>query len=161
MKNKILSVLALIAFFFIVGAPAIAGAASGTNALDRCIISPANAARLSNMDVNCGYTTIDGGSGVSGTPSEKVACPYSDNEGNCGACCLLSAVFNLTDWIFIGLMTISALMIIYGAYCFVMAGANPDKAQTGKNLLMYAAIGIAVAFFSRALPTLVKLVMGV
>lgn len=161
MKKKILSVLTLIAFFFTVGVPIIASAASGTAALDRCLISPGNAAKLANMEVYCGYTTTDGGSGVSGVPTEKVACPYGDSEGNCGACCLLSAVFNLTDWIFIGLMTISALMIIYGAYCFVMAGADPNKAATGKSLLMYAAIGIAVAFFSRALPTVVKLVMGV
>jgi len=161
MKNKILSVLAIIAFFFTVSAPIIASAASGTEALDRCIISPSTAAKLANMEVDCGYSTIDGGSSVSGVPTEKVACPYSNTQGNCGACCLLSAVFNLTDWIFIGLMTVSALMIIYGAYCFVMAGADPEKAKTGKNLLMYAAIGIAVAFFSRALPTLVKLVMGV
>ncbi|MCK9578523.1 hypothetical protein M0R01_03480 [bacterium] len=161
MKKKILSVLTIMAFFFAVGAPIIASAASGTASLDRCIISPSNASRLANMEVECGYTTVDGGSSIGGVPTEKVACPYSDPEGNCGACCLLSAVFNLTDWIFIGLMTISALMIIYGAYCFVMAGANPDKATTGRNLLMYAAIGIAVAFFSRALPSLVKLVMGV
>ncbi|MDD5639921.1 MAG: hypothetical protein PHR47_03975 [Candidatus Pacebacteria bacterium] len=160
MKNKILSALLFIALFFTISAPVFVGATSGTEALDRCIISAANAARLVNMEVECGYTTTDGNP-VSGTPTEKAACPYSNQDGNCGACCLLSAVFNLTDWIFIGLMTISALMIIYGAYCFVMAGADPEKAKTGRSLLMYAAIGIAVAFFSRALPTLVKLVMGV
>ena len=160
MKNKILSVLAMIAFSFLVSAPIIASAASGTAALDRCIISPANVSRLANMEVSCGYTALDG-SLAPDTITDKVACPYSNTEGNCGACCLLSAVFNLTDWIFIGLMTVSALMIIYGAYNFVMAGADPAKATTGKNLLMYAAIGIAVAFFSRALPTVVKLVMGV
>ncbi|MCK9393735.1 hypothetical protein M0Q03_02930, partial [bacterium] len=105
MKNKILSALLFITLFFTIGAPALVGAASGTAALDRCIISPANAARLVNMEVECTYTAIDG-SPISGTPTEKVACPYSNNDGNCGACCLLSAVFNLTDWIFIGLMTI-------------------------------------------------------
>jgi cellulose synthase/poly-beta-1,6-N-acetylglucosamine synthase-like glycosyltransferase len=75
-------------------------------------------------------------------------------------CCLLNAVYTVTFWIFIGLMAISALMIILGAFTFVTSGGSPDKTTQARNYIIFAAIGIAVALFSRAVPSLVKLVVG-
>lgn len=121
---------------------------SAENSLDGCNLSESSCSKLD--------TSL--GAGVCSCPG---FCSYNDPGSPCGACCLLNAVYNLTDWIFVGLMAISALMIIYGAYLFVTAGQNPSNADKGRNLLMYAAIGIAIAFFSRALPSLVKLVLGV
>ena len=75
-------------------------------------------------------------------------------------CCLLNAVYTVTFWIFIGLMALSALMIILGAFTFVTSGGNPDKTTQARNYIIFAAIGIAVALFSRAVPSLVKLIVG-
>jgi len=76
-------------------------------------------------------------------------------------CCLLNSVYTITDWIFIFLMAISALMIIMGAIKFTTAGGNPDSIKQGRDYIMYAAIGIAIALFARAIPSIVKLMMGV
>jgi len=77
----------------------------------------------------------------------------------CVAC--FNSVYTITDWIFIFLMAISALMIIMGAIKFTTAGGNPDAVKQGRNYIMYAAIGIAIALFARAIPSIVKLMMGV
>lgn len=150
MKKIILSILFGLSVFFFVSltVPTIVGAATGNPAaaMDQCNIKADNLVKLSDMGVDCDPSGV---------------CKYSSQLYPCGACCILSAILNLTDWIFVGLIAISALMIIYGAYLFVMAGQDPGKADKGKNLLMYAAIGIAIAFFSRALPSMVKMMIGV
>lgn len=145
MKKRILSILFGLSAFFLIGftLPGVVSAGPA-DALNQCNIKQDNLDRLADMEMTC-----------------SSPCRYSNADNECGACCILSAVYNITDWVFIALMVISALMIIYGAYMFVIAGNNPDNASKGKSLIMYAAIGIAVAFFSRALPSIVKLVIGV
>jgi hypothetical protein len=98
--------------------------------------------------------------GVAGCPSSGF-CDYSTTNSPCGMCCLLNSVYTITDWVFIFLMALSALMIVIGAIKFTTAGGNPDNTKEGRNYIMYAAIGIAIALFARAIPSIVKLMMGV
>ncbi|MDD4409609.1 MAG: hypothetical protein PHW52_03100 [Candidatus Pacebacteria bacterium] len=143
LKKKILVfLLSVVGFFTIFSTPMIVSAASP---LDGCTISDDNLTKLAEM----GITTCES------------RCRYANADNQCGACCILNAIFNLTDWLFIGLMAISALMIMYGAFLFVTAGQEPAKADKGRQLLLFACIGIAIAFFSRALPSLVRLMLGV
>lgn len=141
-KKKVLTIFSAIWLFVLVSVPMFVGAANSP--LDGCTISDANLAKLSELNIMC-----------------DAYCKYSNADNQCGACCILNAIFNLTDWIFVGLMAISALMIMYGAYLFVTAGQNPANSEKGRNLLLFACIGIGIAFFSRALPSLVKLMLGV
>jgi len=97
---------------------------------------------------------------VTGCPTSGF-CDYNTSNSPCGMCCLLNSVYTITDWIFIFLMAISALMIIMGAIKFTTAGGNPDSIKQGRDYIMYAAIGIAIALFARAIPSIVKLMMGV
>ena len=143
-KKKILTIFSAIWLFALVSMPMFVGAAA-TSPLDGCNINEANMSKLADIGI---------------TDCEPY-CKYSNADNQCGACCILNAIFNLTDWIFIGLMAISALMIMYGAYLFVTAGQNPANSEKGRNLLLFACIGIGIAFFSRALPSLVKLMLGV
>jgi len=98
--------------------------------------------------------------GITGCPTNGF-CDYSTPNSPCGMCCLLNSVYTITDWVFIFLMAISALMIVIGAIKFTTAGGNPESAKEGRNYIMYAAIGIAIALFARAIPSIVKLMMGV
>ncbi|MBI4118730.1 MAG: hypothetical protein HY452_00520 [Parcubacteria group bacterium] len=48
--------------------------------------------------------------------------------------------------IFVGFITvIAAIILIYGAYLYITAGANEDNAKKGKTAIVYAIIGILVA----------------
>lgn len=142
-KKRVLAIFSVVGIFALFSLPMFVGASSP---LDGCNISDDNLKKLQTMGIYC-----------------DSYCAYSNADNQCGACCILNGVYNITDWIFVGLMAISAVMIMYGAFLFVTAGAGkePEKASQGKSLLLYACVGIAIAFFSRALPSLVKLMIGV
>ncbi len=114
--------------------------------LDGCKIT-----RISRLptSLNCEATTID----------NATYCLY--NNKDCGMCCLLNGIYNITDWVFVILMAVSSLMIIWGAVLFTTSQGNPDSVSKARQLILFAAVGIAVALFSRAVPPAVKMIIGV
>ena len=77
-----------------------------------------------------------------------------------GMFCMLSTLYRITDWVSYILFAIVGVMIIIGAFTITTAGGAPDKVSSGKNYIMYAVIGLVVAMFARAIPALVKAVIG-
>lgn len=77
-----------------------------------------------------------------------------------GMCCTISAVYRVTDWIFYFIMAIVGVMIVIGAFTIVTAGGSPEKVTAGRNYILYAVIGLIVAFFARAIPNIAKMVVG-
>ena len=140
MKKKILvlTVCAIALSFAVAG---FASAANDTN-LDGCTIT-----RLSRLPstLNCQM-------------SNGNQCLY--NDGDCGMCCLLNGIYNITDWVFVVLMAISSLMIIWGAVLFTTSSGDPEKTGNARRLIIFAAVGIAVALFSRAVPPAVRMIIG-
>ncbi len=53
------------------------------------------------------------------------------------------------------ILAVSVIMILWGAFNYLMAGANEDKVAYARNVIMYALIGVAVSVLAYALPTLV------
>lgn len=137
MKKKILALMmcAVVAVSFM-GISSVS--AAGT--LDACTIENTN-----RLPVDLGCTEV---------------CNYSSN-GNCGMCCLLNGVYRITDWVFVLLMAVSSLMIIWGAVLFTTSQGNPDSVSKARQLILFAAVGIAVALLSRAIPSAVKMIIGV
>lgn len=86
-------------------------------------------------------------------------CVFETNK-TCGMCCTLQAVYKVSDWIFIVLMVIVVVLILWGAFQIVTAAGVPEKVTSGRNFILYALIGLVVAFFARALPALVKGLIG-
>ena len=78
-----------------------------------------------------------------------------------GMCCLLNTIYNVTDWIFVLLVAVAALFVIMGGVNIVTAGGNAEKITSGRNYIMYAAVGLLVALLARAVPSIVRLVAGV
>jgi len=144
MKKKILA-LAMCAVVMSFVGTGFVSAASNTN-LDGCKIS-----RISRLptSLNCETTTVD----------NTTYCLYDD--GDCGMCCLLNGIYNITDWVFVVLMAVSSLMIIWGAVLFTTSQGNTDNVTKARQLILFAAVGIAVALFSRAIPAAVKMIIGV
>lgn len=87
------------------------------------------------------------------------ACDFSTGE-NCGLCCLLNSVITVTDWVFVFIMIVVSLMIIIGAFNYVTSGGDPGKTASGRNYIMYAAIGLVIALFAKAIPYVVMLLVG-
>jgi hypothetical protein len=144
MNKKFLSLLVFLSLFVAIVVPMVVFAQADTSSLNGC-----------NITNDLGLAQCPNGS--VGAPT---TCNYNDTTRSCGLCCLLNAVYTVVFWVFVGLMAISALMIILGAFTFVTSGGNPDKTTQARNYIIFAAIGIAVALFSRAVPSLVKLIVG-
>lgn len=86
-------------------------------------------------------------------------CSYS--LGDCGMCCLFNSIYTFTDWAFIILVAVSSVMIVYGGVLFTISSGKPEDATKARTLIIFAAVGIAVALLSRAIPSIVKVLMGV
>ena len=78
-----------------------------------------------------------------------------------GMCCLLNTIYNITDWIFIILVGIATIFVIMGAFTLVTAAGSPEKVTSGRNYVLYEAIGLLVAFLAKAVPGIVKIIAGV
>jgi len=50
---------------------------------------------------------------------------------------------------------VSVIMVLYAAFMYVTAGDDTEKTSTARRTLTYAAVGIAVALISTALPDIV------
>lgn len=122
------------------------GSVFAADNLDGCKIT-----RISRLPttLDCETTTYD----------NNTYCYYDDAD--CGMCCLLNGIYNITDWVFVILMAVSSLMIIWGAVLFTTSQGNTDSVSKARQLILFAAVGIAVALFSRAVPPAVKMIIGV
>jgi len=96
---------------------------------------------------------------ITGCPTTG-ACDFTTNN-LCGLCCVMNAIYTVTDWIFIILIAIVAIMVIWGGLTIVTAGGAPEKVANGRNYIVYAMVGFALALLSKAIPALVRTVLGV
>lgn len=88
-------------------------------------------------------------------------CPVANQTSAWGMCCIMDAVLTVTDWIFFILVAVVALLVIWGGFTIATAGGAPDKVNTGRNFIMYSMLGFAVALLARAIPSVVKALLGV
>ncbi|XOB41972.1 MAG: hypothetical protein ACKKMS_01100 [Candidatus Nealsonbacteria bacterium] len=90
-------------------------------------------------------------------------CPIGDfvSIEDWGACCMLQAIYNVTDWIFVFLLALATVFVIMGAIFLLTAAGMPDRIVTGRNYIIYAMIGLAIGFVAKAVPGIVKLIVGI
>ncbi|MFH1582651.1 MAG: hypothetical protein ABIA08_02765 [bacterium] len=81
-------------------------------------------------------------------------------DGPNSICCVLNTMYNIADWMFVLLVGIAGVFIIIGAMNLVMAAGDAAKVKTGRDYIMFAAIGLFVAFIARAIPGLVLMIIG-
>ncbi|MBI2038503.1 MAG: hypothetical protein HYT19_01095 [Candidatus Nealsonbacteria bacterium] len=79
---------------------------------------------------------------------------------NWGMVCLINTLNGIIDWTFTVLIILAVFMTILGAWTIVTAGGKAESVSTGKNFILFAAIGLAVAFLAKALPGVVKSIAG-
>ena len=88
-------------------------------------------------------------------------CTFSDTAKTCGVCCLMDTVYTVTDWIFVGVVTIVIIFILWGAFNLLTAAGSPEKIKLGREQIIYASIGMLVALLAKAIPYIVRSVLGV
>lgn len=77
-----------------------------------------------------------------------------------GLICFLNTLNTVVDWMFVILIAVAVLFVVMGGMNIIMAGGDPEKVTTGRKYVMYAFIGLIVAFIARAIPSIVKMAMG-
>jgi hypothetical protein len=139
--KKILSALVLLSFLAVLAVPAMVSAQEG--APDSCEVTKSAVADLGGIDC----------------PSSG-DCPFDSDTYDCGMCCLMNAIYTVTDWIFVILIAIVAIMVLWGAFTLLTAGGSPEKQNTGRNYIIWAMVGMVVALLAKAIPAIVRAVMG-
>ena len=74
--------------------------------------------------------------------------------------CLIDKVETIADWFFAVLIVIAGMMVLAGAFVFLTAAGSPDKLKTGRNILIWAGIGIALAFISKGITRIIVQMMS-
>jgi len=89
-------------------------------------------------------------------------CQYDQEYGGVSGalCCLFSTVYFATDWAFTIFMVVAVIMVLMGAFTILTAGEKIDQVNKGRDYLMFAAIGLAVALLAKAIPAIVRFMMA-
>ena len=94
------------------------------------------------------------------TYDEGVFIGESTDESEWGMICLIDSIYTITDWIFYILLSITGVLVVWGGVAIAMAGGDPENMAKGKNFIMYAMMGLAVALLSKAIPAIVQNLLG-
>ena len=77
-----------------------------------------------------------------------------------GIFCFLNMMIIVVNIIFVVLMILVIVMVMMGAFRLMTAAGAPDKVTAGRNMIMYAAIGLIVALVAKAIPSIVSALLG-
>lgn len=116
---------------------------------------PATKCILTELKLN-DYTGIRCPTVVTG----GVDCEFSEDAYDCAMCCTVNTILKATNWIFLGVVTVSAIMAIFGGYNILTAGGNAEQVTKGRDYIRNAIIGLAVALLANAIPAVVSNVLG-
>ena len=67
----------------------------------------------------------------------------------------------IVDWVFYILLIFAGLMIVVAAFYFVTAAGDTEKVKTARNFVLYAIIGVLVAFLARGLVWFAGKIIGI
>ena len=67
----------------------------------------------------------------------------------------------IIKFIFYIAVVIAPLVIIIGAFYLLTAGGDPKKIGTGKNIIIYTLIGLAIIMLARGLLAMIESIIGV
>lgn len=73
---------------------------------------------------------------------------------------LVNLLCTTFGWLFYGLIALSVVMIVIAGYNYVTAGDNAEKVSKANKMILYAAVGIAVALIAKAVPLIVSNFLG-
>ena len=93
-------------------------------------------------------------------PAANNYCDFDSDTDDCAMCCTVNTILKTTNWIFLGVMAISAIMAILGGYFILTAGGNAEQVTKGRDYIRNSIIGLTVALLANAIPAIVRNVLG-
>lgn len=66
----------------------------------------------------------------------------------------------ILSWIFTAAIVLSIVIVLMAAFKYMTAAGDPEKLKTAHKMLMYVAVGVAVAILARTIPILVGSFFG-
>ena len=73
---------------------------------------------------------------------------------------LIDLIKRVGDWIFLGLLAITAVFLIYAGFLWVTAGGDPNAATKARQMLVNALIGLGVALMARGLVQVMRSIIA-
>ncbi|MDD5738908.1 MAG: pilin [Candidatus Pacebacteria bacterium] len=86
---------------------------------------------------------------------------YLYDSKNYGIVGMFNIIYNITNWVFFIMTLVAVLMIVYGGFVYITAAGDPAKAGSGKSILTFAIIGLAIALIAKLIPSLVRFILRV
>lgn len=77
-----------------------------------------------------------------------------------GMCCLMNSIHTISNWVFVILIVVATIFIVIAGFTFVTAAGDPAKVTTARNYVLYALIGLVVAFLAKAILGVARMVIG-
>lgn len=74
---------------------------------------------------------------------------------------LLILIDRLANWIFSILVIVAVVMLVWGAFGFVISEGEPDRLKKAKDRITYAIIGLVLAIFTKSIIAVIKSIIGV
>jgi len=98
------------------------------------------------------------GQSVGGETCPDGECLFTLSQ--CGMCCLLQTIYNVTDWIFYLLMIAVVLMFVIAAFLFLTAGGDMGKTKNAQGMIILSVVALVVALIAKLIPSVVKMIIG-
>jgi|GEM_PF-3011666 len=82
-------------------------------------------------------------------------------EGTRGAmCCLFGTILYVVDLIFMIVMIVVVIFILLGAFTIMTASGSEEGIKKGRTYIVFALVGVAVALMAKALPWILRTIIG-
>jgi type IV secretion system pilin len=81
--------------------------------------------------------------------------PSCASSGNCSVCEIVQTAINIGQFILGIIGAVVLLFFVYGGFIMLTSGGKPDWVKKGKDILINAVIGLAIAFFAYTIVTFV------
>ena len=73
---------------------------------------------------------------------------------------LVSAIDKIVNMLFTFLIIIAVVLFIWGGIVIVSSGGDAEKVTQGRNIILYAVVGLVVAFLSKAFAAFIERFLG-
>ena len=146
MLKKTLSALVLISFLAVLAVPMVVSAAIAPDEPEEM------AGECTTRRDFSGWEMID-------CPPAGTVCKFNDTTYDCPTCCLMDAIYRVTDWIFVGVLSLVVIFVLIGAFNLLTAAGSPEKVKSGRDFIIWAMVGAIVAALAKAIPAIVKAIL--
>ena len=90
-------------------------------------------------------------------PTWIISAPTGPTTG--GA--VVELIVNLTNWLFVGFMAVAVVFIVLAGLQFISSSGEPTAVAQARSKLLWAAVAIGVALFSRGIVNVIgRIIIG-